>query len=93
MCVQLFVPPILDLFTMPGARTPRGRVAFARATSAFTYISWSHMRSSQIPSVAPNAHLDGEGSEREYSMSQALVVRPRALSTAWQIDVTDTDSR
>ncbi|KAJ6473779.1 hypothetical protein C8R45DRAFT_1103460 [Mycena sanguinolenta] len=63
---------------MPAAHTPRSRVGFTRATSAFTYIVWAHRPSSQIPSVAPNTHLDGKVSEREYSMSQALVIRPPA---------------
>ncbi|KAJ6470902.1 hypothetical protein C8R45DRAFT_1104605 [Mycena sanguinolenta] len=60
---------------MPGARTPRGRVALAHAT----YLFWAHTRSSQIRSLALGAHVDGEGSEREHSVSQALIIRPPGL--------------
>ncbi|KAJ6512446.1 hypothetical protein C8R45DRAFT_1087617 [Mycena sanguinolenta] len=60
---------------MPGARTPRGRVALAHAT----YILWAHTCSSQIPSLALGAHVDSEGSEREHSVSQALIIRPPGL--------------
>ncbi|KAJ6467715.1 hypothetical protein C8R45DRAFT_938374 [Mycena sanguinolenta] len=60
---------------MPGARTPRGRVALAHAT----YLFWAHTRLSQIRSLALGAHVDGEGSEREHSVSQALIIRPPGL--------------
>ncbi|KAJ6470357.1 hypothetical protein C8R45DRAFT_1104788 [Mycena sanguinolenta] len=69
---------------MPAARTPRGHVAFVCATSEFTYIFWAHMPSSQIPFVAPFPRIDGEGSERDHSMSQALVLDPPAETNGVQ---------